>query len=160
MPALVPTAPNVVLADRSVDQMSPAARGGLLVTGILATLIGVFSLRYVLPAVPLPLLENFVTNRTPLVVHAVSASVALLVGPWQLLPDLRRRHPGFHRQGGRIYAGSVLVAWISSIPVAIHAETGVIASARFLGLGLFWAGSTAMASGSSCSARSFGIGAG
>ncbi len=80
-----------------------------------------------------------------MVVHAVSASVALLIGPWQFLTTVRQRRPWLHRYGGRIYAGAVLIAWSASIPVALHAETGKVASIGFLALGALWIATTAIA---------------
>ena len=117
---------------------------GLLM--VLATAVAVYSLRYVLPHVPHPSpLTNFVTHRAALSVHAVSASVALLIGPWQFLPGLRARHPRLHRVLGRCYAAAVLVGWIASVFVAVHAQTGRVASAGFLALGLCWVTATAVA---------------
>ena len=88
------------------------------------------------------MLTNFVTHRVALSVHAVSTSVTLLVGPWQLLGALRVRRLGLHRMLGRIYAGAVLIGWIFSIPVGLHAETGGVASAGFLTLGVCWIAAT------------------
>ena len=115
------------------------------VLAVSATLIGMGSLRYALPVVPFPLVENFVTHRTALVVHAVSASVALLIGPWQFLQTIRQRRPWLHRYGGRLYAAAVLIAWMASIPIALHAETGTVASIGFLALGVAWVAATAVA---------------
>lgn len=105
---------------------------------LLATAIGVSSLRYGLPTVPFPLLANFVTHRLALSIHAVFASIALLVGPWQFLPGIRARHLALHRVLGRIYAVAILIAWLASIPIGLHAQTGAVASAGFLTLGLCW----------------------
>ncbi|MBG1232565.1 DUF2306 domain-containing protein [Aestuariivirga litoralis] len=105
---------------------------------LLATLVAIFSLRYGLPTVPFATLNNFVVHRTILIVHAISASIALLIGPWQFLPNMRQRRLWLHRINGRIYCTAVLVAWIVSIPMAMHAETGRLASAGFLLLGVSW----------------------
>ncbi|MGX5801192.1 DUF2306 domain-containing protein [Bradyrhizobium sp. Arg314] len=123
---------------------SLVCRGAWIALTISATLVGVASLRYALPTVPFPVVENFVTHRTALVVHAVSASIALLVGPWQFLTPLRQRRPWLHRYGGRTYALAVLIAWLASIPVALHAETGTVASVGFLALGVVWVATTAV----------------
>ena len=121
------------------------AKGGWVLTAALATAVGTWSLRYGLPDVPRPLLTNFVTHRAALCIHAVCAAIALLTGPWQFLPSLRARHIGIHRGLGRIYVAAVLVGWLASIPVGLHAETGGIASAGFLTLGVCWAASTGTA---------------
>ena len=127
---------------------------------LLATAVGVYSLRYGLPHVPRPALTNFVTHRTALCVHAVSASAALLTGPWQFLPGLRARRVGLHRILGRVYVVAVLVGWLASIPVGLHAQTGAVASAGFLTLGACWAASTGMALSGCSAARSPPIGDG
>lgn len=106
---------------------------------VLATAVAAYSLRYVLPHVPHPArLTNFVTHRVALTVHAAAASVALLIGPWQFAGGIRRRYPRVHRAAGRGYAAAVLVGWVASVFVAVHAQTGMVASAGFLALGLCW----------------------
>jgi uncharacterized membrane protein len=110
-----------------------------------ATVISVYSLRYGLPEVPSPYLPNFIAQPHFLITHALAASVALLVGPWQFIGRLRRRWPGVHRCVGRVYLASVAVAWLSSIPLALHAYTGAFASAGFLTLGIFWIATTVAA---------------
>lgn len=109
-------------------EWSYAAKSGWVLMAALATAVGSYSLRYGLPHVPWPLLANFATRRASLSVHAVSASIALLVGLWQFLPDLRARRIGLHRALGRTYVAAVLVGWAASIPVGLHAETGNVAS--------------------------------
>lgn len=117
-----------------------------VVLAINAVGTGVYALRYVLPSAPLALpLPNFLVRHGWLIAHATCSSIALLTGPWQFLPGLRARHLQLHRWMGRVYCVAVMAGWIASIPIAAHAETGAVASAGFLLLGLFWAGSTAMA---------------
>lgn len=121
-----------------------AERSTWWVFTVLSVAVGLFSLRYGLPNVPYPLLDNFVTHRVALVTHAVFASIALLVGPWQFLAGSRARHPGLHRVGGRVYAAAVLISWIASVPIALNAETGTVASIGFLTLGVIWLHATAI----------------
>jgi len=109
----------------------------------LAVSTGLGALRYALPNVPFPApLANFTTRHGWLVIHAVCSAVALIVGPWQFFASWRRHSLGVHRWMGRIYCGAVLAGWIASLPIAAHAETGVIASVGFLILGVLWAGTT------------------
>jgi uncharacterized membrane protein len=112
--------------------------GGWVVLALLATFISITAMRYGLPTVPYPVLTNFVTHRATLSVHAISAAIALLVGPWQFLDRLRTRRLGLHRVVGRIYVAAIAIAWASSIPIALHAETGAAASVGFLMLGACW----------------------
>jgi hypothetical protein len=93
-------------------------RAWLVIAG-LSLLIGVVPLRYALPRVPHPApLPNFLLHHRVLILHAVAASIALLLGPWQFLSGLPKRHPKVHRWMGRFYAAALLVA-------ALAAGTGV-----------------------------------
>jgi hypothetical protein len=56
------------------------------VLSVFALIIGIISLRYALPHIPHPApLPNFKANHRALIAHAMSASLALLLGPWQFL---------------------------------------------------------------------------
>jgi hypothetical protein len=128
---------------------SIGGRSGLSIVGwvvllSLATAVGVFSLRYALPHVPFPSgLANFREHRGWLVGHAIFSSIALLTGVWQFSSRLRRSSITVHRWIGRTYCMTVLLGWLTSIPVAMHASFGVIPSAGFLTLGVVWIVSTA-----------------
>jgi uncharacterized membrane protein len=112
---------------------------------VVATLLSLVSFRYVLPHVPFPIRNsNFVLRRPWLVTHVVSASVALLVGPWQFLKSLRTARRELHRRIGWVYVIAVLIGWISSIPVALHAPSGVPAQAGYIVLGLAWITTTSL----------------
>ena len=114
----------------------PPARAAVIVTSLV---IGVYSLRYALPHVlarsPLP---NVQTHHAALIAHAVSAAVALIVGPWQFSRELRRTRPVLHRRMGSIYLAAVAVAWVFSIPLALGALGGLPSTLGFLGLGMAW----------------------
>ncbi len=117
-----------------------------VVMTIVATFIGVFSFRYLLPNAPFPArLTNVLTHREALTIHATAASIALLIGPWQFVAALRAHHIKLHRALGRCYAAAVLVGWLASMIVALHAQTGFYAAAGFLALGLCWITATASA---------------
>jgi hypothetical protein len=105
----------------------------------MATLVGLASLRYALPHIPFAIANSNLIYRRPwLVTHALSASVAMLVGPWQFLKSLQNSRKRWHRRIGWVYMIAVLVAWISSIPVALHAQAGPVSQSGFLGLGAAW----------------------
>jgi len=113
---------------------------GLWLTAILAACaVGTYSLRYALPGPPHPArLPNVTINREALIIHATMASFALLAGPLQMSGALRRQFPMLHRGTGWLYVTAVLIGWIASLPLAIHAFTGAVASAGFLCLGAAW----------------------
>jgi hypothetical protein len=114
---------------------------------VLAAVAGVTALRYLLPGAPggaLPVLEN--ANVTPwLALHAGFGAVALLIGPVQFLPGLRRRFTAVHRAMGVTYAASVAVAGTAGIALALGITSGPVAGAGFGLLGIAWLGATAMA---------------
>lgn len=117
---------------------------GWIVLAFFAVTTGLESLRYALPHVPFPApLPNFTVRHSWLIAHALFSSVALLAGPWQFLPALRRRSLNTHRWLGRIYCVAVAAGWVTSLPIAAHANTGIVASAGFLALGAAWIGTTA-----------------
>jgi uncharacterized membrane protein len=104
-----------------------------------ATAIGVWSLRYLLPSQPQAIhFENFTDRHTAFTIHAVFASIALLAGPWRFLPSIFFRRRRLHRLLGCIYVSMVALGWLASLPLALHAHTGAMASAGFLALGVVW----------------------
>jgi uncharacterized membrane protein len=117
---------------------------GLVVLSFFAIVIGVVSLRYAIPHVPFPTpIPNFRLRHPWLIAHAITASIALLIGPWQFFSGFRARHMTVHRWFGRVYCIAVTAAWLTSLPIAAHAQFGAVSSAGFLTLGLFWITSTA-----------------
>lgn len=124
---------------RLVDTRAPLALLAFAAAGV-----AVWSLRYALPHVPAPSpLTNFLVRRTTLCLHAVTASLALLVGPFQFLSTARRG--ALHRWLGRLYAAMVLVGGLTAIILALPAQTGAVASGGFFVLGLLWLVTTAIA---------------
>lgn len=113
-----------------------------------ALLIGAVSLRYALPHIPHPAkLPNLTVNHRGLIVHAISASLALLLGPWPFLSGLRKRKPQIHRRVGWAYTVSLLIAALSAVWIAPHAAGGHVSTAGFLGLAFGWLVTTSMGVG-------------
>ena len=125
-----------------VANVAPAsALSRILLTTLIAsaTAIGLWSLRYLLPSQPQAIgFENFTDRHTALTIHAVFASIALLVGPWQFLPSIFFRRRRLHRLLGWIYVSTVVLGWLASLPLGLHAHTGATASAGFQALGVAW----------------------
>lgn len=122
---------------------APALAWGFLTLSALA--VGIASLRYALPGMPFPMdLPSLQSAPQAFVVHAVSASLALMLGPLQLVAAWRTRFPALHRWLGRGYVAAVAVGWLSSLPLALNAMTGAVAALGFLALGAVWVAATGM----------------
>jgi uncharacterized membrane protein len=52
---------------------------------------------------------RFAASPLPVVVHILGAAVYALVGAFQFVPRLRRRHPTWHRRAGRALTGAGLL---------------------------------------------------
>lgn len=87
-----------------------------------------------------------------LTIHIIFGMIAILVGPFQFFPSIRRQFPQIHRLTGRIYLVSVSLAAIAATILAINHNiivehriefgTGLLglAAAWFLTSGMaFWA---------------------
>lgn len=72
-----------------------------------------------------------------LMAHMTLAGTALLVGPLQLLPALRRRR-AVHRWLGRIYLVGCLVGGIAGLTLAFGTTAGPVAALGFGSLGVVW----------------------
>jgi len=115
--------------------------GGLLSAGVAAT-----AWRYLLGIGPVP--EVVATNalRNPwLLMHVGTASLALLIGPFQFWRPLRTRIPRLHRWAGRLYVAACVAAGLSGFVLALGASTGLISTAGFGLLAIAWVYTTLMA---------------
>jgi uncharacterized membrane protein len=125
-----------------MNRAARAARGaGWLLMALSATAVGAVSLRYGLmdrATVPPELRASFDVRPLMFVAHALAASAALLIGPWQLLGGLRARRPGLHRALGRTYGAAVLVAGAAAVPMAVGSFAGPVAAVGFAALAGAW----------------------
>jgi uncharacterized membrane protein len=81
-----------------------------------------------------------------LVPHIAAGLVAVLIGPLQFWPRLRRDYLHTHRITGRFYVGAVLIGSLSSFGLAVTAISRNPAFAvGLIGLGLAWLSTTLMA---------------
>lgn len=83
------------------------------------------------PAIPLHLLW--------VSLHAVPASLALLIGPFQLLSVIRQKFPKCHRVLGRIYVVAVATGFAVGLIAAFVSTSGPAAQVGFVLLALAWA---------------------
>jgi uncharacterized membrane protein len=133
--------------DRLAPSQGPAQRQFLLMLNAVACAgVALFSYRYLLDLglVP-PEIANNAFRRPWLVVHVTFAATALLVGPIQFWPNLRKRVPALHRALGRIYAVGCLAGGIAGLPLALGSTAGPIATAGFGMLAVGWIATTALA---------------
>jgi uncharacterized membrane protein len=113
---------------------------------VFATANGIFAMRYLLPHVPLAsTLPNLKLHRFALTLHASSAGVALLVGPFQIAEWFRIRWRRLHRTLGWIYVVAVALGTVSALQLAPRANFGPIAGFGFFTLAIVWLVATGIA---------------
>jgi uncharacterized membrane protein len=116
---------------------------------IAAAAVAILSVAIVLYAVPaylvpdadsrIPIRDDVPFHLPFLVVHAATAGIALLVGPFQFFGSIRRKHPKLHRITGRVYLlAGVLPGCLSGIVVAVLTTAGPVPLAAFVLLDVFW----------------------
>jgi uncharacterized membrane protein len=106
---------------------------------LLSALVALFSYRY-LPRIG-PLSPDILRNlfaRPWLDVHVAGAATALLIGPTQFLPWIRKRLPALHRVLGRVYVIGCLAGGVGGLVMAFGTTAGPIAGAGFGSLAVIW----------------------
>lgn len=121
---------------KAASTLSKAVRYG---GALLAVCVGLVSYRYMAKVGPVP--ANVLANRffDPwIVVHAVAASTALMLGVMQLSSVVRRRWPGLHRACGRLYVVGCIAGGASALVLSAGLSTGPVAASGFGALGVLW----------------------
>ncbi len=77
-------------------------------------------------------------ERPWLLLHIAGAATALLIGPFNLLPVVRRRWPAVHRWIGRTYVVACLMGGAGGFVAAFSSFAGPIATAGFTSLAVCW----------------------
>jgi uncharacterized membrane protein len=93
---------------------------------------------------PSPELLGNLFARPWLMLHAALAGTALMIGPFQFLPAIRRRR-ALHRWLGRTYLVSCLVSGLAGLTLAFGATAGPIAGWGFGTLAVVWLFTTTQA---------------
>jgi uncharacterized membrane protein len=93
---------------------------------------------------------GFLPNFAPwILVHIVAGMTALLLGPFQFIPSIRKKYPRTHRFMGKTYLICVLIAACTSLEVSvlkiIIGEKGVVFGLGLFVLGLVWLLTSGMA---------------
>ncbi|WP_194201983.1 DUF2306 domain-containing protein [Glycomyces albidus] len=122
-----------------------AARRGRTAVAAVA-ILSVAIVLYAVPAYLVPDVDSRVGIREDvpfhlpfLVVHAATAGIALLVGPFQFFGSIRRNHPKIHRVVGRVYLlAGVLPGSLSGIVAAVLTTAGPVPLVTFVLLDVFW----------------------
>ena len=123
-------------------------RFGFIVMAALSALVALSSFRYVgaLDNVWLdvdPGVRSVVLARpVEALTHMLVAPIALLIGPIQFLPELRRTHLAVHRGCGRVYVLACGIAGVGGFVTAFHASGGPVAGFGFGLLAVLWVATT------------------
>ena len=81
----------------------------------------------------------YMAHSTILIVHVVASMLAILIGPFQFLPGIRKgRWLALHRWLGRTYLVSVLFGGLSGLYMAQLAHGGTISRLGFTALAILW----------------------
>ncbi len=128
----------------SPARLNFTARAGITVLILLSIPIAVAAMRYLLPSLPgapRDVLANAFALPT-LPIHAGMGAVALLVGPFQFLPRLRRFHTKLHRTIGVVYLVTCLVSGFAGLLLAFGSSSGIGATLGFGSVAIIWISST------------------
>lgn len=121
-------------------------RSAKALAALLALLVGLVSLRYLLPEVP-GAAPNVIANRfadIALVFHAGFGATALILGPLQFVRRKDGRRALWHRVTGALYMACCLLSAPAGLVMALGVTTGPIAGAGFGLLAVVWFWTTAM----------------
>ncbi len=93
-----------------------SSRAGWVALAVLSLAVGSLAVDYTLlhPVHTHPLTSSHMHHLCA-TVHSVSAPLALMLGPWQFLPGLRRRHRVVHRYIGWSYAAALFVSGLAAL---------------------------------------------
>lgn len=114
----------------------------LYVAYALIMVVALYALTYFIPNYQSPFLQHKPLDNTLWRVtfwtHVGLGALALALGPFQLSVKRRQRNLNLHRQLGKLYVISILVASVCAFYAAFFADTGWIAGLGFAMLALAW----------------------
>lgn len=128
----------------------PAAANGrlgrtwLILMVALSVGVGFYGLWYLTGRAPPPGPANNHAGLGWLLVHATSAGLALLLGPWQFMAGVRAKRPWLHRLTGRSYMAVCLVGGFTGLVLGLNTAAGPLAQGGFTSLAVVWLGVNAM----------------
>nr|CAA9310571.1 MAG: hypothetical protein AVDCRST_MAG46-125 [uncultured Nocardioidaceae bacterium] len=101
---------------RGRDRRTWLVPAALLALGTVPVVAGSFRLVQLSGATStLPSDARYDVSPLPVVVHIVSATVFAILGAFQFSPQIRRRHPGWHRRAGRVLVVAGLTVALSAL---------------------------------------------
>lgn len=112
-------------------------------SGIVAVYGWYYALRHLMRMQTMPV-SCEADGSVLLIGHLFAVASALMVGPWQFLPAIRRSRRRVHRWTGRLYVGCTLTGGASGLALSLHAVEAAMASAGFGLLALGWTLTTAL----------------
>ncbi|MFD8812346.1 DUF2306 domain-containing protein [Streptomyces sp. NPDC059627] len=86
----------------------------------------------------IPLNPDVAAHYLTIVVHALPASLLLLIGPFQFANRLLAGRPALHRTLGYVYMGSVVVAALAAYVAATFSVSGISVQVAFYLLSTAW----------------------
>jgi uncharacterized membrane protein len=117
-------------------------KGMLYVAYALILIVALYALTYFIPNRPSPFLEHKplenIIWRIAFWTHVGLGALALALGPFQLSVKRRQRNLSLHRQLGKLYVVSILLASLGAFYASFFADTGWIASVGFGTLAVAW----------------------
>lgn len=122
------------------------SRSAQTFAALLALAVGLFSLRYLMPEVPVAapavMANRFADPALP--IHAGFAAAALILGPLQFVRRRDGRRASWHRVSGALYMACCLISAPAGLALALGVTTGPVATAGFGLLAILWFWTTAM----------------
>ncbi len=82
--------------------------------------------------------HHFPERMAAAALHFGIGGLALILGPWQFLPALRRKAPAAHRWTGRLYVLCCLVSGCAALVLSSQTITGLNSQIGFVLLATFW----------------------
>jgi uncharacterized membrane protein len=80
-----------------------------------------------------------------LLFHIITASFAIVIGPFQFFKKIRIKRKNLHRNLGKIYVSTILVSGVTGVYLSYFAFGGIISKVGFFTLSLTWLFTTYLA---------------
>lgn len=136
---------SVTVSTRPARRPPSAAQIGFILFAVLSVGVSMYGFSYLSDRQAPPGVRENGAGMVTLALHAVSAGVALLLGPFQFVAKLRTQRRRLHRWIGRTYCAACLLGGVSGAALAFGGATGDVARLGFGLLAACWLAATALA---------------